>query len=61
MPAHGVGYVPRFRVRRAFLESVCVHEAGGKAHREYWIPAEDMDAFNDAIVGEIEVTAEFGR
>ena len=23
------------------------------------IPAEDLDAFNEAIVGEIEVTAEF--
>jgi hypothetical protein len=24
-------------------------------HREYWIPAEDLGAFNAAIVGEIEV------
>lgn len=28
-------------------------------HQEYWIPAEYLDAFNAAIVGEIKVTASF--
>jgi hypothetical protein len=59
VPASGVGYVTRFRVRRDFLELYEAQDAGGRAHREYWIPAEDLDAFNAAIVGEIEVTAEF--
>ena len=59
VPSSGVGYVTRFRVRRDFLGRYDVQEAGGRAHREYWIPAEDMEAFNAAIVGEIEVTAEF--
>jgi hypothetical protein len=36
-----------------------VQLAGGKAYQEYWIPAEDLDAFNAAIVGEIKVTASF--
>jgi hypothetical protein len=44
---------------RDFLDRYEVQEAGGRAHREYWIPAEDLAAFNAAIVGEIEVTAEF--
>lgn len=57
--ASGAGYVTRFRVRRDFLTTYEVHEAGGFAHREYWIPAEDLDRLNAAIVGEIEVTAEF--
>ncbi len=59
MPASGAGYVTRFRVRRDFLDRYDVQEAGGRAHQEYWIPAEELDAFNAAIVGEIEVTAEF--
>src|ERR1700757_2538617 len=59
VPASGAGYVTRFQVRRDFLASYEVHEAGGRAHREYWIPAEHLDAFNTAIVGEIEVIAEF--
>lgn len=57
--ASGAGYVTRFRVRRHFLDRYDVQEAGGGAHREYWIPAEDLDAFNAALVGEIEVTAAF--
>ena len=36
-----------------------MQQAGGREHLEYWIPAEDLPAFNAAIVGRIEVTAEF--
>jgi hypothetical protein len=59
VPASGAGYVTRFAVRKSFLDSYAIQEAGGRAHREYWIPAEDLEAFNAAIVGTIEVTAEF--
>ena len=55
----GAGFVTRFRVRADFLRRYDVHEAGGGAHREYWIPAGDMDAFNAAIVGPIEIVHEF--
>jgi hypothetical protein len=46
-------------VRKDFLKRYDVQEAGGRAHREYWIPAEDLEAFNAAIVGRIEVVREF--
>ncbi len=46
VPASGSGYVTRFEVR-------------GSAHLEYWIPAEEITAFNEAIVGGIKVVAEF--
>ena len=59
VPASGSGYVTRFDVRRNFLENYSVQKAGGSAHLEYWIPAEEMTAFNDAIIGEIEIVAEF--
>lgn len=55
----GAGFVTRFEVRRDFLDAYDVQDAGGRAHREYWIPAEELDAFNDAIVGAIEVVREF--
>jgi len=29
------------------------------AHEEYWIPAEDLPLLNAAIIGLIEVVAEF--
>jgi hypothetical protein len=59
VPASGRGYVTRFRVAKAFLDRYRVQEAGGRAHQEYWIPAEDLAAFNAALIGEIEVIAEY--
>ena len=59
MPASGKGYVTRFRISKEFLDRYQVQEAGGKEHLEYWVPAEDLAAFNAAIIGEIEVVAEF--
>jgi hypothetical protein len=57
--ASGSGYVTRFEVLKSFLNKYDVQDAGGRAHREYWIPAEDLDAFNAAIVGKIEVVRSF--
>jgi hypothetical protein len=59
VPASGSGFVTRFAVRRDFLARYRVEQAGGRAHEEYWIPAEDLDAFNEAITGPIEVTHRF--
>ena len=59
VPASGAGYVTRFEVRSDFLSAYGVQDAGGIAHREYWIPAEELDAFNAAIVGAIEVVRTF--
>jgi hypothetical protein len=59
VPASGSGFVTRFQVKRTFLARYDVQEAGGRAHLEYWIPAQDLDAFNAAIVGPIEVVRSF--
>lgn len=54
-----VGYVTRFAVRTDFLAAYDVRTVGSFAHQEYWIPAADLPAFNAALVGPIDVTAEF--
>ncbi|MEW4488141.1 hypothetical protein AB1L42_08670 [Thalassoglobus sp. JC818] len=54
-----VGYVLRFDVMKFFLDRYEIHEAGGRELREYWIPAEHLDEFNDNIVGTISITHEF--
>lgn len=59
VPASGAGFVTRFQVKRSFIEKYDVQEAGGRSHLEYWIPAEELPAFNDAIVGLIEVVSRF--
>ncbi len=53
------GYVIRFKVRSDYLEKYDIRTVGGRIHREYWIPAEELDEFNANIVGEIEVTERF--
>jgi len=57
--ASGAGFVTRFQVQGEFIDHYQVQEAGGQQHKEYWIPAEDLAEFNRAIVGLIEVIAEF--
>ena len=57
--ASGAGYVPRFAVKRSFLDRYAVQEAGGSRHQEHWIPAEDLAELNDNIVGRIDVIREF--
>ncbi len=59
VPASGAGFVTRFQVARTFLDRYTPQPAGGRAHLEYWIPAEELPAFNDAIAGLIKVVAEF--
>ncbi len=56
-----VGYVLRFRVREEYLDRHEPHEAGGRELMEYWIPSEELDDFNDNVVGQIQVIHEFRR
>jgi hypothetical protein len=59
LPRDGAGFVLRFEVRQAFLDAYEVQQAGGRDHLEYWIPAEHLNAFNEAILGKIELIASF--
>jgi hypothetical protein len=53
------GYVTRFQVETTFLERYTVQTVGAAHHQEYWIPAEELEKFNQNIVGEIDVIAEY--
>ena len=57
--ASGAGHVTRFRVRASFLDRHEVHQVGGQTILEYWIPAEDLPALNEAIAGRIELLASY--
>lgn len=60
VPESGAGYVTRFRVDAAFVARYDIHRVGGERHTEWWIPAEELEALNDHIVGTIEVIRSFG-
>ncbi len=59
VPATGVGYVTRFDVEKAYLDQFEVHQVGGRTILEYWIPAEQLEEFNDHIVGGIVEVSRF--
>ena len=55
VPHSGSGFVTRFEVRASFMVKYETHVVGAARHTEWWIPAEELDALNDNIVGQIEV------
>jgi len=59
VPQSGSGYVTRFEVLESFMQRYETHIVGGARHEEWWIPAEELEAFNANIVGQIEVIHSF--
>ena len=57
--ASGQGFVTRFRVRADYMARFKVEKVGGAEHTEWWVPAEELEEFNDHIVGLIEVIRQF--
>ncbi len=53
------GFVTKFEVSSTYLSRYEVHTAGSSAHREYWIPAREMNSFNKAISGLVTVEEAF--
>ncbi len=54
-----VGHVLRFNVESSLLEGYTVQKVGSATALEYWVPAEDLAAFNLHIVGQIELIATY--
>lgn len=59
VPAYDAGFVTKFDVSSEFLQRYTVENVGGDIHNELWVPAEELEAFNDHIVGLIEVTQSY--
>jgi hypothetical protein len=59
VPASGAGYVTRFEVEAGFAARYPVRQVGGDSILELWVPAEELEEFNDHIIGTIEVVHEF--
>ncbi len=56
------GLVTAFNVNKDFLKKYEVQNVGGEIHNELWIPATELDIFNENIVGNIEIVkAYFGK
>ena len=58
-PPNNEGFVTRFEITPDLAARYPVQQAGGRAHEELWVPAEELEAFNDGIVGRIEIVARY--
>jgi len=59
VPSYGIGHVLRFEVADSFLANYKIEKVGLDHHLEYWIPADDLEAMNNNIIGSIELINTF--
>jgi hypothetical protein len=59
VPASGSGYVTRFEVLTSYVSKFEVQNVGGPGYDELWVPAEELEEFNNNIVGLLEVSQRF--
>lgn len=57
----GAGFVLRFAIDKKYIERFDVHQVGSRIHVEYWIPASELEEFNNHIVGAIEMIATYDK
>ncbi len=53
------GFVTEFVVDATYAASFEKHTVGASVHSELWIPADDLDQFNQHIQGHIEINAAY--
>ena len=53
------GYVPQFEIDDEYGKQFEVHIVGASYHQELWVPAEELERFNQHIVGKIQIVSEF--
>ena len=54
-----LGFVTQFEVLEDEVNKYPAQNVGAKNHNELWVPSEELEKFNQAIVGNIEVTKVF--
>jgi len=55
VPAYGVGYILQFEVYDTYINNFEKKIVGNAGHEELWIPAEDLEEFNNNIIGTIKL------
>jgi hypothetical protein len=53
------GFVTEFDVNDVIAARYPVQVAGGRAHSELWVPADELPGFNAGIVGRIRIVAAY--
>ncbi|WP_143883056.1 ADP-ribosylation/crystallin J1 [Chryseobacterium binzhouense] len=54
-----LGFVTKFEVSEEVVSKYPSQNVGARNHNELWIPSEELEEFNQAIIGRIEVPKVF--
>lgn len=54
-----VGHVLAFDIIESYVQQFPVQNVGGEIHNELWVPAEQLDDFNNHIIGDIRLIKTF--
>jgi hypothetical protein len=54
-----VGHVLSFDMPEEYIQKYPVQNVGGDIHNELWVPAEELEDFNQHIIGEIKIIKSF--
>ena len=55
------GYVTKFEIDDQYYEQFEIHTVGDSYHQELWVPAEELEIFNQHIIGKIQVIHEYSE
>ncbi len=55
LPSYKNGFVTEFRLSKKYLTKFKVEKVGLDHHTELWVPAEELEEFNNEIIGGIKV------
>jgi hypothetical protein len=53
------GFVTKFEITEECFLKYEVQNVGGSIHNELWVPADELDNFNESIVNEIQIVKVF--
>ena len=53
------GHVLSFDLPEAFIQKYPVQNVGGEIHNELWVPANELEEFNNNIIGIIRIECSF--
>ena len=53
------GYVTKFEIDDEYYNQFEIHTVGASYHQELWVPAEELETFNQHIIGKIQLIREF--
>jgi hypothetical protein len=54
-----MGFVTKFEVEDALAARYSIQTVGSRRHRELWVPAEDLESFNEHLLGTIAVVSSY--